>query len=227
MATEELVSILTDYADGNRSLSYEELDQLLDQGADPNGLPHTDSPLMLAILSNDFSLISYLVEKGVDVNSIGGDSGITPFTTPLLFAIGSDDFPEVDNREAIVALLLEFGADPNLTVDDQPSPLVQAIHSKSDYIVDLLLEFDADPTQDSTIKGVTLRPIDWAILFYLLDLDGPSHSYYHVERMVYSLRVKGSAAPSIEDIQYAYHIFQPRALGLPLLFLEHADELMK
>lgn len=229
MATEELISILTNYADDAQPIDYTELDLLFEEGANVNGLPHTDSPLMLAILANDFSLVSYLLDKGADANYTGGDTGITPSTTPLLFAVGSDDFPEVSHREAMVAVLLEFGADPDSTIDDQASALVQSILSKEWYLVDLLLEFDANPNLEYTYRNSTLLPIEWAILFFILELSygrDITEEKQMVRRVVYSLRQKGSHEPSIQRIASVYREFNPRATTLPLSFLEYADELL-
>lgn len=201
--SEELISIVSDYAaETIDEVDYEELDQLILLGASIEGLPHTDSPLMLAIFANDFYLASYLLEKGADPNAIGGDAGMTPNVTPLLFAIGSDDLPEVNQRYAFTELLLTFGADPNLTIDELPTPLLQSILNMDVYMVDLLLAYGADPNLESMFQEVTLLPIEWATVFAMFHRRYVKNEKYR--EILFSLNHSGSTVVSPWKIYDVY-----------------------
>lgn len=83
--------------------------------------PQNYSAVMFAIKNKNFSLVTYLVGKGANINSVG--NGLTP----IELAVTANDY-------SITAFLLEKGADPR-----QGIPLILAISRASLEIVQLLL----------------------------------------------------------------------------------------
>lgn len=78
------------------------------------------------------SLFTWLVEKGVDVNAVSA------MGTPLIYAISK-------KNQSYCSILLEAGADPNLTPDYHRSPLLTAVRLNQIDIVRLLLMNGANP----------------------------------------------------------------------------------
>ena len=88
------------------------LEQFLKKGADPNvANDATATALMWA--ATDVAKAGVLLAHGAEVNAVSAD-----FRTPLIIAAG------VPGGAALVKLLLDHGADPNLTTTT--SPLVEA-----------------------------------------------------------------------------------------------------
>jgi ankyrin repeat protein len=140
------------------------VDVLLGNKADLN-LPDPDgvSPLLLAIMNANWDLAKQLIQAGADVNQwdIFGEA-------PLATAIdlrqridggrASIDVPNATSGTAIVKLLLERGADPNMQYFFKPAnargalttrgvtPLIRAAVNADLEVVELLLEHGADAT---------------------------------------------------------------------------------
>jgi ankyrin repeat protein len=140
------------------------VDVLLANGADID-LPDPDgvSPLHLAIMNANWDLAKLLIEAGADVDQwdIYGEA-------PLFTAVGlhsrvdggraSIDPKNETEGSAIVRLLLERGADPNMQLFFRPAnvrgstntrgstSLIRAANNGDLEIVQLLLEHGADPT---------------------------------------------------------------------------------
>lgn len=140
------------------------VDVLLAQGADidladPDGV----SPLLVGIMNANWDLAKRLIEAGADVDQwdIFGEA-------PLFTAVGLhsrreggrasiDPVNETDGT-AIVRMLLERGANPNMQLFFRPAnvrgstntrgstPLIRAANNGDLEIVQLLLEHGADPT---------------------------------------------------------------------------------
>lgn len=116
----------------------EKVKQLAEAGVDLN---HTDpnygsTPLILACQYNMEEIGKYLIEQGANVN-LGSKSG----HTPLMAACS--------RSEALVALLLEHGADPSATLPDGTSAFTSATvgilnGSINLKVLDTLLERGAD-----------------------------------------------------------------------------------
>ena len=140
------------------------VDVLLANGADID-LPDPDgvSPLLLAIINANWDLAKRLIEAGADVNQwdIFGEA-------PLFTAVGlhtkvdggraSIDPLNETSGEAIVRMLLERGANPNMQLFFRPAnvrgstntrgstPLIRAATDGDLEMVKLLLEHGADAT---------------------------------------------------------------------------------
>lgn len=109
------------------------------------------SPLMYALQTDQFSLVQPLIDRGADVN----------FKMPAgrkipLINFSIEEFTPI----AILRLLLEQNADPNVYDYEGETPLRKAIYgvsaSHDDGLekVDLLLEYGADPD----LKPVSEEP---------------------------------------------------------------------
>jgi ankyrin repeat protein len=140
------------------------VDVLLASGADVD-LPDPDgvSPLQLAIMNANWDLAKRLIEAGADVDQwdIYGEAPL--FTAIRLSSrkdggrASIDPVNETDGK-AIVRLLLERGADPNMQLFFRPAnvrgstntrgatPLIRAANQGDLELVQLLLEHGADPT---------------------------------------------------------------------------------
>jgi ankyrin repeat protein len=140
------------------------IDVLLEKGADID-LPDPDgvSPLHLAVMNANWDLAKRLIEAGADVNQwdIFGEG-------PLFTAIGnytrrdggrgSIDPPNETEGIAIINMLLERGANPNMQLYFRPAnvrgatnlrgstPLIRAAGNGDLAMVKLLLEHGADAT---------------------------------------------------------------------------------
>ncbi|HUF71391.1 MAG TPA: ankyrin repeat domain-containing protein [Gammaproteobacteria bacterium] len=138
------------------------VDVLLANGADID-LPDPDgvSPLNVAIMNTNWDLAKRLIEAGADVNQwdVYGQA-------PLYTLIGNytrsgtgsiDPVNETDGL-AIVRMLLDRGANPNMQVFFRPAgvrgstntrgstPLIRAANNGDREMVELLMEHGADPT---------------------------------------------------------------------------------
>jgi hypothetical protein len=140
------------------------IDVLLANGAEIN-LPDPDgvSPLLLAIMNANWDIARQLIDAGADVNQwdIYGEA-------PLFTAIGlytrvnggraSIDPLNETEGSAIVQMLLDHGANPNMQLFFRPAnvrgstntrgstPLIRAANNGDQEMVELLLEYGADPT---------------------------------------------------------------------------------
>ena len=126
---------------------------------DPDGA----TALLVAIMNANWDLARQLVEAGADVNQ-WDVYGEAPLYTAIDLRNRTDggrnsiDAPNKSTGLAIVTLLLERGADPNLQLFFKPAnvrgaiqtrgatPLVRAAHNADVEVVKLLLEKGADAT---------------------------------------------------------------------------------
>jgi hypothetical protein len=153
------------------------VDVLLTSGADIN-LPDPDgvSPLLVAIMNANWDLAKQLILAGADVNQwdIFGEA-------PLYTAVdlraridggrASIDPPNATRGLAIVTLLLERGADPNMQLFFKPAnargaistrgatPLIRAAVNSDLEVVKLLLEHGADATIASADRQTPIHAV--------------------------------------------------------------------
>jgi ankyrin repeat protein len=109
---------------------------LVKRGVDPNLTnEHGETLLHQAAWSNDPETVRTLIRLGAQINVAGGDDHVL---TPLQVACREGDV-------AIARLLLEMGADPNLTKHlDGWSALHFAVFDNQAEIIKVLLEYGAD-----------------------------------------------------------------------------------
>jgi ankyrin repeat protein len=140
------------------------VDVLLKSAADIN-LPDPDdvSPLLVAIMNANWDLAQHLIEAGADVNQwdLYGETPL--FTSVNLHNRIDGGHASIDPMNkatglAIVKLLLEHGADPNMQLLFKPAnlngttntrgatPLIRAANNGDLEMVKLLLAHGADPT---------------------------------------------------------------------------------
>jgi uncharacterized protein len=140
------------------------VDVLLQNKADPD-LPDPDgvSPLLVAIMNANWDLAKQLIDGGADVNQwdIYGESPLytaVDLRTRIDGGRNSIDAPNTTTGLAIVKLLLERGANPNMQLTFKPAnargaiatrgatPLIRAAVNADTEAVTLLLEKGADAT---------------------------------------------------------------------------------
>jgi len=131
--------------------------QIVSGGVDVNALVGSIDPLLAAIGAGDMDIITFLVEKGADVNSRYGN-GMTALMIAtqrkrqevifLLVENGAriDDVDAVGNTALLLTdnsdianILIQLGADVNHRNNDGISPLVHAMTSRNYSMVKLLL----------------------------------------------------------------------------------------
>lgn len=89
--------------------------------------------ISVAVRKKHFSIVEFLLKKGVNVNDIAADRG----NTPLMDACS-------DGNLKIAECLLEAGADLNVVNKNTQTALILAVGRKSDRIAVKLLELGAD-----------------------------------------------------------------------------------
>ena len=102
------------------------------------------TPLHLAVVDNDHTLIELLLKQGIDVNTTGKGIGQK---TPLMLAVGIKSV----TSETIRALL-KAGANPNsIDYTNRDTALHIASRQGNLEAVKLLLEYGADPTKRNLV----------------------------------------------------------------------------
>ena len=139
---------------------------LLKAGANPHATDscYNDSILMDAAEGNNPKCIKMLLERNVDVNHVNYDD-----ETVLLYAVLHQ------NNEKIVSMLLEAGANPNITGGELGSPLSIVMHDKEFRSAELLIKFGAKfPKSEDYYADEVLENINDHTLFYNIKDNGIS-----------------------------------------------------
>ena len=104
------------------------LKALIAAGADPNkGTGHEESygcPLQAVCDQGNEDAVRFLLEKGANPNTTGGNIWLGNVHTPLQMAA-------YRGKLSVIKLLLEYGADPNLQGGDLGNALIAAIWNRS------------------------------------------------------------------------------------------------
>lgn len=93
------------------------------------------TPLHLAAFFGGYETAQFLIEQGADVNAISSNK---LNNRPIHAATAGRKF-------ALVELLLEHQADPNVKQDGGWTPLIQAVHNFDKDMIQLLLDHGAVP----------------------------------------------------------------------------------
>ncbi len=102
--------------------------------------------LFLSVSSENIAMTEYLIEKGIDVNSLDEIQN-----TPLMIACSSANYE-------LVELLLLHGANPNMINVYMESPLILACeNSKNSIIINILLENGVDI--NAYLKNCDMTPL--------------------------------------------------------------------
>lgn len=132
----------------------DEVEALLDDGADPNVEENDETPLTCAAASSRARVVGLLLDEGATADpdalrsALGARSGFVGM--PL------SDVPKVDRaRDETVRLLLDRGVDPDGGTNG-PSPLLYAAWSEQEANVDLLLERGADPNHGGRVQSTVV-----------------------------------------------------------------------
>ncbi len=121
-------------ADVARTRDLYTVEQMLAKGANPNDVGELATPALHWIVNyGDLELTARMLDAGADPNLRNTITGITP----LGIALGGSD-------PALVALLLEHGADPNAKLEDGETPLMTAARAGMPDFVKLLVEHGAE-----------------------------------------------------------------------------------
>lgn len=104
------------------------------KGANVNGRKGGKPALALALDNRNYNIMRLLLENGAypDMTILGVEE------TPLMAAAGSGD-------ETALRLLLEYGADPNVTDKRGQTALMKAAQARKTIAARILLENGADP----------------------------------------------------------------------------------
>lgn len=145
---------------------------LINNGADPNiRIECGETPLInLCRGSHDYDFVEFLLASGADPNLTYADG-----VSPLNMTIRQTNRGNMTERQKILRLLLENGANPNqlgATCDHKDlmpykyklPPIVVAICLNDSNLVEMLIEYGADivkPVRSN--QYVTMYPLDYAI----------------------------------------------------------------
>lgn len=118
-------------------------------GAKPSIMGSTPArEALLSALQGDEAKFKQIAGKGVDLNALDPDAGMTPLH--IAVTMGKDGL-------GAARLLLEAGADPNIQMKTEgPTPLYDAVASNDAEMTELLLKHGANPDVFSHETGSSL-----------------------------------------------------------------------
>jgi hypothetical protein len=128
-------------------------------------------PLLLAVQSGDLELVELLLDFDADVNVHCSEfprGGLGKIYSQVLF------WAVEEAHEAMVKLLLERGADPEMTDMVGRPPLSYAVECGHDAIVRSILDHGANPHRAVDVKGrklVSYRPMKESIWMQLQEAE--------------------------------------------------------
>jgi ankyrin repeat protein len=102
-------------------------------GANPNARRGADTALIMAVREKYYEMMRLLLEHGAYPNG----KSLPDQATAVMIASSNGD-------ETALALLLEFGADVNLTDKQGRTPLMKAASTRKSRVVRILIENGAD-----------------------------------------------------------------------------------
>jgi uncharacterized protein len=122
-------------ADAAKQRDMYTVEQLLASGSDPNVLGEFSTPaLHWVVYYDELALTEQMLEAGADANLRNPVTGVTPLSLAL-----------TGTNPALVAALLDAGADPNARMPDGDTHLMIAARDGMPEFVKLLLEHGAEP----------------------------------------------------------------------------------
>ncbi|XP_002736456.1 ankyrin repeat and SOCS box protein 8-like [Saccoglossus kowalevskii] len=139
---ERLIRTIADW----RAYSTDDVEDLLNQGADINGASGTLLPLHCACMVSDSHVLRLLLDRGAEVNAVDGYQ-----RTALHYAAEKDDI--------CTELLIEYGADLNAPDGNQDAPLHWAAFKNNLSCVKTLLQHNAAV---NIVDYNNDTPISWA-----------------------------------------------------------------
>lgn len=149
-----------------RPTDYQEIEQKLAEGANPNSKNHEGRSLLWrAALRGDSLLVRLLLDYGGDPNhQLRASQGETALHAAAL-----------KGHDEIVEILLEAGVDVNVASWGGVTPLYRAAHTKQASTVRLLLKRGADPTRRT---GDNMTPL------HGIGMSGDGSGYLEVVKML-------------------------------------------
>ena len=150
------------------------------------------TPLLAAIASGNAESVEYLLSNGALPDfraSILGDDAFDPDSVGELYRNSDGDVVSVripsretrhshsvplifasslDNRQ-IVDILLQYGADPGMYLENYEAPLLVRLARDANQYIDLFLEFGADPNQVGTYDSALSAAEEPWVIELLLD----------------------------------------------------------
>jgi len=134
-----------------RNGSYAEIQLLYEQSPNQIDVPNSNgyTPLVLASYHNNSEVVSFLLEKGANINVNSG------FGTPLMAAV-------VKNHHDIVEQLLQSKADVNLSDESGTTALHYATMFKNTNTIQMLLDAGADI---HSLDAQNYSPLDYAVMY--------------------------------------------------------------
>lgn len=129
---------------------------LLEAGADPDIIVDKTSPLSNAVRNSNYDMVKLLLDFHADPNTYYNEE------TALTLAIFQRCTSTRPILEAIIQLLLEHNADPNLKNKQGVSPLLIALSWKNKRnIVEQLLKHGANPNQKSAFHPYSVAKAEF------------------------------------------------------------------
>jgi len=143
----------------DKDLTVEEANELIENGANVNQVGYYGrTPLLYALLDNNYKVVKFLIEKDADVNQVDYKG-----RNPLFFSCYFENYD-------LAKFLVENGADINNVKNKDYNPLRIACRRKNFNIVKLLINNKADVNDIENIDNIRKNSIlDLAI--YKSDID--------------------------------------------------------